>query len=116
MVTYDVRAGRRRERSPRSVLCMVAGRLRRSRSGESVEACSGRTGSIPRQRTLYRRSTYDFPEDFPERLNPSMPFCMRLVTSQKGHICGTPDSALDQTAFGVVRFRPEPRQADCRDR
>ena len=34
----------------------------------------------------------------------------------EGHICGTPHSALDQTAFGVVRFRPEPRQADCRDR
>ena len=33
-----------------------------------------------------------------------------------GDGAGGPDSALDQTAFGVVRFRPEPRQADCRDR
>ena len=29
----------------------------------------GRAGSVPRQRTYYSRRTYDFPGDFPERLD-----------------------------------------------
>ena len=36
--------------------------------GEGADAPCGRTGSMPRQRIQYRRRTYDFPDDFPERL------------------------------------------------
>jgi len=37
----------------------------------TVESCrqsTGRIGSMPRQRIHHTRETYDFPDDFPERL------------------------------------------------
>ena len=36
--------------------------------GEGIQLPSGKTGSMPRQRTQYKRRTYGFPDDFPERL------------------------------------------------
>ena len=36
--------------------------------GEGIQLPSGKTGSMPRQRTHHSRITYVFPDDFPQRL------------------------------------------------